>query len=61
MSTPSKRKGSSDQRFTVWVGGGEVNYSYLTYLQARNLAEQYISEGYDDVQIGVSDQDDYTI
>lgn len=38
-------------KYSVWVGGGEVNKDYLTYIQAYNLAEEYISDGYDDVQI----------
>lgn len=41
----------SDKLFTVWVGGVEVNDYYLPYTKARNLAEEYISDGYDDVQI----------
>ena len=42
----------SDKQYSVWVGGIEANDRYLTtYDKARKLAEEYISEGYDDVQI----------
>ena len=37
--------------WTVWVGGGEVNDSYLTHEQAMKLQSQYIDDGYDDVVI----------
>lgn len=38
-------------RFTVWVGGGEVNDELLTKDQAEKLAEDYRSKGYDDVKV----------
>ena len=38
-------------KFSVWVGGVEVNDHYLTEAQAKALAEQYRNEGYDDVSI----------
>lgn len=38
--------------YTVWVGGVEVNDNYFTREEdARCLAQQYIDDGYDDVQI----------
>lgn len=37
--------------YSVWVGGSEVNSHYLTYIQAYNLAEEYKSDGYNDVVI----------
>lgn len=38
-------------RYTVWVGGGEVNDELLTKAQAEKLAEDYRSKGYDDVKL----------
>ena len=40
-----------DKKFTVWVGGVEVNDYYLTKKEAENLAEEYRNDGYDDVVI----------
>ena len=37
--------------YTVWVGGTEVNDYYLTLYQAKNLAWEYLADGYDDVAI----------
>jgi hypothetical protein len=37
--------------FTVWVGGVEVNDIYLPEHDAMKLAEHYLEQGYDDVQI----------
>ena len=37
--------------YSVWVGGGEVNDSYLTNVEARVLAEEWQAKGYDDVVI----------
>ena len=39
------------EKFTVWVGGVEVNDYYLTEEEAENLAEEYRNDGYDDVVI----------
>jgi acetyl-CoA acetyltransferase len=39
------------ENFIVWVGGVEVNDFYLTQLQAINLADQFIKNGYEDVII----------
>ena len=36
-------------KYTVWVGGVEVNEDYVTYEQAQSLALMY--DDYDDVQI----------
>lgn len=41
--------------FSVWVGGIEVNDSYLTKEQAEELAEEY--KDYDDVLIYESNND----
>ena len=38
-------------RFSVWVGGGEVNDHLLTKKEAEKLAEVWRDKGYDDVQI----------
>lgn len=38
--------------YTVWVGGVEVNdYYFAVEEDARTLAQQYIDDGYDDVQV----------
>ena len=49
----SGRRGVSDmsERYTVWVGGSEVNAYYLTQESAEEIAEAWKSRGYDDVQI----------
>ncbi len=41
----------SKKTYTVWVGGSEVNDSYLTKDEAEKLAFEYEDEGYDDVII----------
>jgi len=38
-------------QYTVYVGGDEVNDYYLTKEKAKDLAEEYIDDGYDDVVI----------
>jgi hypothetical protein len=38
-------------KYTVWVGGAEVNDYYLTKKEASEIAEHWKSEGYDEVQI----------
>ena len=38
-------------KWTVWVGGTEVNDYALTYEQAQELSEQYRLWGYDDVEV----------
>tara|TARA_Y100000389_G_scaffold203324_1_gene251405 strand:+ start:1526 stop:1684 length:159 start_codon:yes stop_codon:yes gene_type:complete len=47
-----------EKKFTVWVGGVEVNDYLLTLQEAEELAEDYEMDGYDDVIIeDVSDED----
>ena len=41
--------------YSIWVGGIEVNDVLLTKDEANDLANMYIEKGYDDVVI-----DDYT-
>ena len=41
----------SNKKFTVWVGGAEVNDDLLTKKDAQELAFEYEKEGYDDVVI----------
>ena len=36
--------------YSVWVGGCE-EHSYLTYQQALALKNEYLEDGYDDVEI----------
>jgi len=36
-------------KWTVWVGGGEVNSHYLEEDQAKDIAQAWIDKGYDDV------------
>lgn len=38
-------------KYTVWVGGVEVNDFYLTKEAAATIAEEYSNDGYDDVVI----------
>ena len=39
-------------KYTVWVGGSEVNDYYLESLSdAETLADEYREDGYDDVQV----------
>lgn len=38
-------------RYTVWCGGAELNDYYLNYVEATDLAESYVRQGYDDVVI----------
>lgn len=39
-------------KYTVWVGGTEVNDYYLeTRKEAERVAEVWLDENYDDVQI----------
>lgn len=37
--------------FSVWVGGAEINSNYLTGREAIQIAEQWISQGYEDVAV----------
>lgn len=41
----------SNFRYTVYVGGSEVNDRYLTESEATSLALCYEADGYDDVVI----------
>ena len=38
-------------KWTVWVGGSEVNLVHLSQQQAENMAQAWKDEGYDDVAI----------
>jgi hypothetical protein len=38
-------------KWTVWVGGSEVNLCYLSELQAQNMAQAWKDKGYDEVVI----------
>jgi hypothetical protein len=40
-----------ENKYTVWVGGTEVNDYLLTKKQAEDIAEEYEEKGYDDVAI----------
>jgi hypothetical protein len=40
-----------EKRFTVWVGGFEVNDYYLTQEEAEDLKAEYVEKGYDDAVI----------
>lgn len=39
------------EKYSVWVGGAEVNDYLLTKEQAKRLKADYVLNGYDDVQI----------
>ena len=36
-------------KWTVWVGGSEVNLCYLSENQALNMAQAWRDKGYEDV------------
>jgi len=36
-------------KWTVWVGGGEINSYYLSKEEAEELAQVWKDKGYDDV------------
>ena len=38
-------------KWSVWVGGVEINDHYLTEQEAEHIARLYESRGYDDVTI----------
>ncbi len=38
-------------KWSVWVGGGEVNLVYLSETQAQNMAQAWKDKGYDDVVV----------
>jgi hypothetical protein len=37
--------------WTIWVGGGEINDYPVTLERAQQIAEYWLSQGYDDTQI----------
>lgn len=39
------------KRYTVWVGGSEVNSSLLSKKQATEIASEWWTNGYEDVEI----------
>ena len=40
-----------DKLYTVWVGGAEVVCYPVDIQRARDIADRYYAEGYDDVHI----------
>lgn len=44
----------NNSKYTVWVGGTEVTDQYLDKSKAEEIAQSYIANGYDDVQIAVA-------
>jgi hypothetical protein len=42
---------TKDMKYTVFVGGFEVNDYLLNRDQAESLAQEYKNDGYDDVEI----------
>ena len=38
-------------KWTVWVGGGEVNAYYLTETEANDIAQEWKDKGYDEVAV----------
>ena len=41
----------NEDRYTLWVDSSKVNNYYLTLIEAEELADEYIEDGYGDVQI----------
>ena len=39
------------KRYTVWVGGSEVNSNLLSKKQATEVASEWWTNGYEDVEI----------
>jgi hypothetical protein len=46
-----ERKERVMDKWTVWVGGSEVNLCYLSELQAQNMAQAWKNKGYDEVVV----------
>lgn len=44
------------EKYSVWVGGTEINDHYLTKVQAQQCVEYWTNEGYDDVAITEREQ-----
>lgn len=42
--------------YSVWVGGCE-EHTYLTYAQALALKNEYLEDGYDDVEIDTYEEE----
>jgi hypothetical protein len=42
---------NNTNRWSVWVGGGEVNDYLVTMNEAKLIANNYLDENYDDVVI----------
>jgi hypothetical protein len=42
---------NNTNRWSVWVGGGEVNDYLVTYNEAKLIANNYLDKNYDDVVI----------
>jgi hypothetical protein len=40
-----------NKKYTVWVGGSEVQSYYLTAYEAKELKQIWDAKGYDDVTI----------
>ena len=45
-----------EKKYSVWVGGGEVNSYLLKKEEAEEIAQSWIEQGYDEVVI-----DDYSL
>ena len=43
--------------YSVWVDGVELNDYYLTFLQAVEVADDWLAQDYDDVVIELSQED----
>jgi hypothetical protein len=51
---------SSEMEYTVWVGGTEVNDTWLSYDDAVRLYDKYKAQGYDDVQLDARIKESYS-
>ena len=49
MSTTARERAMI--KWSVWVGGSEVNLVHLSQQQAENMAQAWKDKGYDDVVI----------
>ena len=51
LALETKHNIMEEEKYTVWVGGVEVNDNLLTKDEAEALKDEYINDGYDDVVI----------
>ena len=43
--------GEEIKKYTVWVGGTEVTNNFITYAKAKEVYNNFLERGYDDIII----------